>query len=281
MKETYAHKVTTSFYLWFDHTLLSKGEAFTNYTSELYYTPDHRVEGALTPYSSPFKQWVCDSSIPNASIPTIVSGDGVEYGRSEGAIFDFDNGRVMMPAGTSGAFSGSYAVKDFNVYTVDDNEKTFVLEGNFQINSRYGITPESGVNPYDYALPAAFISSITLDSKPFALGGEQDSKMKFRAIVMTNDKYNLDGCLSVFKDMAESHIALVSASDAPFNEYGDLKSGVYNYETLIANPERMLYLEKVAVTKVATDVEQRKNPNLKFGIIDFYLSEPRFPKQDI
>ena len=39
MKAQYENKVISSFLLWFDHTLLKKGEAFTNHTSQLYDVP--------------------------------------------------------------------------------------------------------------------------------------------------------------------------------------------------------------------------------------------------
>ena len=62
MKVTYQHEVTTSFVLWFDNYLLSKGEAYSNITGKYYYTADDRLMDAA-PYSSPYKQWVTDSSI--------------------------------------------------------------------------------------------------------------------------------------------------------------------------------------------------------------------------
>ena len=34
MKEQFQHKLTTSFFLWFDNFLLTKGEAFSNKTGE-------------------------------------------------------------------------------------------------------------------------------------------------------------------------------------------------------------------------------------------------------
>ena len=40
MKPQYQHDLMTSFMLWFDHTLIEKGEAYSNKTGQLYYMED-------------------------------------------------------------------------------------------------------------------------------------------------------------------------------------------------------------------------------------------------
>ena len=75
MKVTYQHEVTTSFVLWFDNFLLSKGSAYRNITSPLYHQIDDRLPNN-TIYASPHKQWVNDSSIEGAQIPIGITRDG-------------------------------------------------------------------------------------------------------------------------------------------------------------------------------------------------------------
>lgn len=282
MIETYQHKVTQSFNLWFDHTLLKQGRAFQNVSSKFYYRKDPRVNPALATYSSPFKQWVCDSSIEGAVIPSGVSGSAGFIGRNSGLMLDFDNGRIYVDSGvgTSASFSGSYSIKDFNTYSVTQQEQAWIFENRYMVNSRYGIIQPSGITPYSYALPACFITKFDTQNIPFAFGGEQDSKSKFRVIVASETDFNLDGCISIFKDMKEVMIPLLAGSDSPLNEYGDLKSGTYNYENYMQDPERAMFLEKVTASWLVRDSEKASNLNIKFGVIDFYLSEPRFPKQD-
>src|SRR3954470_3966139 len=100
MKELYAHKVVNSFYLWFDHQLLTKATAFQNVSGNLFYTQDDRLPDGFVPFASPFKQWVADSSVPGANIPTGIYVNGVMKSRTDGLKFDWDNGRVLLDSGT-------------------------------------------------------------------------------------------------------------------------------------------------------------------------------------
>ncbi len=284
MRELYSHKVLTSFATWFDHTLLSSATAFQTVSTPLYYKRDHKLDPAYNPYASPFKQWVYDSSVPGAHVPTGVSGvGGTILNRASGVHFDFDEGRLRVPSGLglNLPLSGTYSIKDFNIYTILGEDEQMVYEGNYQINSRYNMIPRSGISPYGYAAPACFIMRTTSHNEPFAFGGEQDTKSKMRVIVAADEGFNLDGCLSVFRDITESNIPLLNSVQSPFNEYGDLKSGVYNYNELANAAERLVFLEKVTSLTFKSNASLKINPNLKFGILDFYLSEPRFPKLDL
>ena len=75
MKEQFVHTLTNSFMLWFDHFLLEKGEAFSNQTGTFYHTPDNFLDDSYVPFSSPYKQFVTDSSITGATLPTGIAGD--------------------------------------------------------------------------------------------------------------------------------------------------------------------------------------------------------------
>ena len=66
MKEQFVHTLTNSFMLWFDNFLLKKGEAFSNQTGTFYHTPDDFLDDSYVPFSSPYKQFVTDSSIAGA-----------------------------------------------------------------------------------------------------------------------------------------------------------------------------------------------------------------------
>jgi hypothetical protein len=283
MKELYSHKVITSFYLWFDHTMVKECQAFQNVSGRLYHTPDERVANTGVPYASPYKQWVYDSSIPNVQIPDSVLVDGVPMGRGDGIVFDFDNGRILGDGLTTAHnVTGAYSRKEFNTYVVNMEDQKMVFEGNFQHQSKYNMVNPTGVNPHGYALPACFIMNTLSDNKPFAFGGMQDTKNKMRVIVVTDDVFALDGVTSVFRDLTESIIPVVSMNDSPLGEQGDFKSTPYDYDALAAaNAGRYLYIEKVSVAKTTTTAQAKANSNLRYGIIDFYLSEPRFPKTDL
>ena len=71
MKPQYLHNVATSFALWLDHHLLDKGEAYSNETGKLHYYSDTRLPSGYKVFGSAYKQWVYDSSITGANVPSL------------------------------------------------------------------------------------------------------------------------------------------------------------------------------------------------------------------
>jgi len=125
MIEQYHHKLTNSFMLWFDHYLLSKGQAYTNYTGvSLEHYKDDRLDCDYLAYGSPHKQWVTDSCIDGAIVPSGITAGNTptgEYdpsisGRS-GIALDFENGRALVKTTNENYnLTADFAVKDFNLY---------------------------------------------------------------------------------------------------------------------------------------------------------------------
>ena len=127
MKTVYQHELLNSFYLWFDNFLVRKGEAYKTYSTVFYYYADERVQNK-TVFGSPYKQWVYDKNISSAQVNPVISGDsGAISEGTSGLKFDFDNGRVLFDSdfATGTNISGTYTVKDFNIYI--DNYLKFTL----------------------------------------------------------------------------------------------------------------------------------------------------------
>ena len=241
MIEQYHHKVTNSFLLWFDNYLLTKGEAYTNFSGvKCYHYEDDRMDSSYQVYGSPYKQWVSDSSIAGATI-----ADGVTVGNTpsgaynsgisgrEGMSLDFDNGRALIEGSKKNyEITCDFAVKDFNIYFTNDTEDDLIIENKYEINSRIPRPSGSFIPPYDQVLPAIFISTTTSNNKDFAFGGMEETTINLTASVMAEDSYQLDGVLSIFSDSKNESITLIPMSDHPYNEFNDLKSGVYNYNDL-------------------------------------------------
>jgi len=281
MKPQYQHELMTSFMLWFDHELLQKGEAYSNQTGAFYYSNDTRLPNEYKAYSSPYKQWVSDSSIngdTNPIIPSSLMGSG----RNDGIIFDFENGRIIETGGnfgTNSTITGSFAVKDFNVYLTNETEEDLILENKFQLNSRYSKT-ETGVEPYDQMAPAIFLNCEYMRNEGFAFGGEEKTTNIVKAVVLAENSYQLDGALSIFADSSRKIISKIPFSKHPSTEYGDIKNGLYNYANLAntylnANP---YYIEDVTVSKFSEKNQSIIPGNLKIGFIDFEVSTNRFPR---
>ena len=300
MKPQYQHQVVTSFAMWFDNYLLQNGEAYTNQTGRLYYMEDDRLPTSYRRFSSPYKQWVTDSSITGETNPVIPTGfrntlAGLDYSRNSLA-FDFENGSVIKTGasgpGEGAIITGQFAVKDFNLYITNSSEEDLILENKFKNNSRYGTTGEienTGIEPYDKVVPAIFINNEFARNVPFAFGGEDETQTSVKCVVMAENEYQLDGVLSIFADSYNESISLIPFSGYPATEYGDIKSdlpgnggvsSVYNY-TGLANAyasNKQIYVNDVTVSKFSDRAQKTSLGGLKIGFIDFDLHQHRFPR---
>ena len=285
MKPQYQHEVLTSFMLWFDNHLLNKGEAYSNKTGTLYYFDDSRLPDNYKVYASPYKQWVNDSSVTGSTNPIIPTGF-MGSGRNDGVIFDFENGRIIETGGnfgTSSTITGTFAVKDFNVYVSDETEEDLILESKFILNSRYNDS-ETGIKPYDKVIPAVFVNSENVQNVPYAFGGEDETRTSIKAVVLAENNYQLDGVLSIFADLTKSNITPIPFSGHPSTEYGDLKTdftgaGFYYTGVIDAYKNNIpYYIEDVTVSKLSEREKPQQLGDVKVGFIDFDLRQARFPR---
>lgn len=288
MKPQYQHELMTSFLLWFDNHLLKEGDAYSNQTGKLYYFNDPRLPDTYKVYASSYKQWVNDSSITGTlgnaegiGRPAIPTGFN-RSGRSDGIIFDFENGRIIETGGNFGTtetLTGTFPVKDFNIYLTNETEEDLILENKFELNSRYTQTA-SGVKPYDQMTPAIFINSELMRNEPFAFGGEDLTKNTIKAVVLAEDSYQLDGVLSIFADTARKAFTKIPFTGHPSTEYGDIKNGVYFYTGIQSTYDgsNPYYIEDVTVSKFSERAQQQVPGQIKVGFIDFEVSTARFPR---
>jgi|TARA_R100000081_G_scaffold57143_1_gene28144 hypothetical protein len=280
MIEQFQHKLTTSFFLWFDNFLLTKGQAFSNKTGQLFYYEDPRLDSRYLAYGSPYKQWVTDSSIAGATIPTGVSVVGAgTSGRDDGVVFDFDNGRALFSGeNTSMTVTGEFAVKDFNVYLTNDTEDDLIVENKYEVNSRLPSGPLTYIQPYDDVVPAIFLSVAQAENEPFALGGMQTTKTQAKAVILAEDTYQLDGVISIFMDSVDEVIAAIPMSGYPIDELGDLKDGEFNYSTTSEsyNTQTKFCVEKVRTSKLSDRTRNVLANELYVGFIDFDIEQQRY-----
>ena len=279
MKEQFQHKLTTSFFLWFDNFLLNKGEAFSNKTGEFFYYDDTRLDSTYKAYGSPFKQWVTDSSVTGATVPSGVYIGGDFSGRNNGVVIDFENGRALVSGSDEDlTITGEFSVKDFNVYMTNDTEEDLVVENKYTVNSRLPSGPYTYIQPYDDVVPAIFISSSDASNTPFALGGMQDTKVSMKAVILAEDTYQLDGVLSIFMDSIDECITPIPMTGYPTTELGDLKDNSYNYTNVEDGYSGVIkfYVDDVRTSKLTDRDRKSLAHDLYVGFLDFDVQQYRF-----
>ncbi len=286
MKSQYENRVLSSFMLWFDHTLLDKGEAYTNHNSK-YYPIDGTYYGYTT-YGAPFKQFVTDSSINSATVASgvYVSGTSASNLKLTGeyplADINYDQGQVYLSGAIANdaVVSGNYAIKDFNVYLTSKAEQELLFEDAIKLRPSTTQT-ETGLASNVATYPAIFIKNNGGQNEPWAFGGQDATQTSVRAIILADSQFNLDAVCSIFKDRQKEIVKILPDDKYPFNALGGLKSGVYNYTGLVNGISDEVYLDKIEVSRFSLGYMENlnnSNPDVFKAIIDFELQGYRFPR---
>lgn len=285
MKPTFQHNIINGFALWLDNYLLSKGEAYKNYTTAFYNYTDSTVGGGKIIYGSPYKQWVYNKDITGATIPSglTINGTFRPTGYS-GLQFDFENGRAIFNSGFSAAASitGTYSVKEFNTYLSVQNEESLIIDNKYRNNSRY---TNSGtyISPNAPVTPAIFFGLETSYNDPFALGGEDVTTLMVKAVVFAEGLYQLDGALGILSDAKLLTFNQIPMAAHPLGEFGMLKSSYYasgySYSGL-ANQYlgAVPYFFDIKPSKIKDDIVKELNPGLFVGLVDFTVKNHRYPR---
>ena len=297
MKVQYENKVMSSLLLFVDHEVTQKGEAFTNHGSTFY-----KIDSLFSDYyvySSPYKQLVSDISVTGSSAPTVLSGIyfsapgapgtqpydvGPMYPGSGG--FDSINhmqGQLYFtgdtdPVAASG-ISGSYSVKDFNVFLTSMPEEQLLFETKLSLNPRTSdLNPSTGMEANAQTYPAIFIKDNGGTSEEFALGGVEDTIVNARAIVLADSMFSLDAACGILKDTVRKNMPIFEQSDLNLNALGAF-TGV-NYDYTGSATGAYSYIDRVTVSKnIANRGDfENLNPNVFSAFVDFELHNHRMPR---
>ena len=284
MKSSYINNLTSSFYLWLDHEILSRGEAFITYSGKLYETQDQNFDLTSSIYGSPFRQWVYDSSINNAYIPSgIYSGSQFMPRNQNGLRIDYNHGRVIFSGkklSTTENLSTKYSFKEFNIYYTDEREDQLIFE------KSYTLTPPTtrvtgALDHNDVPYPCIFFKLKTNDNTPFSFGGLDTSNYWIRCIILAKDSFSLDGITSILGDSVRKVFPVFNPQDLPFNYFGDFKNGTsYNYINMCQaqGQNQLVHIDKVSVTKFDESENLYINKKTVAAIADFELKSIRQPR---
>ena len=105
-----------------------------------------------------------------------------------------------------------------------------------------------------------------------------ETRVKLNIVVFAKDPYQLDGVLSLFADQADGIIKEIPYDASPYTEYGDLKSGEYNYETLAAQYSDIIFIDDVKTSKITDSLRRSLQTELYIGMIDITIGKHRFPR---
>jgi hypothetical protein len=284
----FIHKFTNSFMLWADNTLLQRGGAFTVTGGALTHYSDTQLPDHLRAWGSPFKEWVTDSSVSGAVVPSGFYING-SFQTPSGDYFnmDFQNGRVLTSGlSSSQSITGSYSVKDFNIYLTNQDEEALIVEVCQNSNNQYNTigtdisTPY--LPPYAQKIPAIFVNVQSQKNEPLALGGTDSSVIRANMVVFAKDPYQLDGVLGLFADTSDEVFKELPLEASPLNEWGGLKNNRYSYtETVAASGTNNIFIDEVTTSKMTDSLRRGLKTELYVGFVDFSCAQYRNPRVSV
>lgn len=275
MKSQFNVQFLSSFALWFDNKVADAGQGYVNRGSQFYLQNELSRTGYI--YAAPYKQMVYDSCVSGA---TIISGvyttSGQFLTRNSGININFQEGRIFTPYKWGPTLSGNFAQKEYNLYISTEEDAEFFLEQLYNVNSDLTYSP-TGTPFLKFAAPCVILTNSANYNKPFAFGGQDESKKTIRAFIISNNNWNQEAITSLLVDSARSYFPLVSYEDVPINIYGDLKTGYYSYCDLKSRYGcKDVYIENVYSLKL--NEKTNKNKTFTIALLEIDCSTIRYPR---
>jgi hypothetical protein len=287
MKPQFDNQIMSSFLLWFDNKLLSKGEAYQNTTGQFYSVSDEYF--GYSTYASTYSQIIGDASVAGVTIPTGLYVGGTLGNVGEGGVnglqsIDYNNGRAYYGGEQLSDITGSFSIKDFNVFLTNSTEDEILFQTQYTNRNQISSVVPTGLEADTKTYPVVYLKNNGSFNEPFAFGGQDNTIMNVRAIVIADSQFDIDAIGSLFRDLKTTNVPIFEASEMPFNQFGYYNNGVqYNYTGVTASKAGSdgIFLEDVNVARFdrVLENEVRKfNPNVYSTLIDFELNKIRFPR---
>lgn len=279
----YENYVIQSFLLYLDNKILTKGQAFTNFSGQLY--PINQTINGIYTYASPFVQWVSDTGINNVNVPTgvFINNSFVPIGTSGLIDINYNKGQAYFNLQQNGTITANYSIKDLNMIIPSIPHVQMLFDTKLELRPKAGQVL-TGITDNELTFPAIFIKQYGGYEKPYAIGGQMKTVSQIACYIFANSQFLLDATCSILRDCQYNYIPLLLSGDSPFNVYGGFKNKVpYNYTGLtngrVANGSGIL-IDKVIITDFSRRIYsqvQNLTPNCYFAIAEFEVFKDRIP----
>jgi len=275
MKRIVDHDIISSFKEYIHFSLVNQLEAYRNVNAPLFLTSPARSFYGKDIYGSPYAQWLYDSSVSGAQIP---SGVGSLNRGVSGLSIDFKNGRVLVNTGVPITGSIPVSLPDFNIYVTTTPIQKIFVENKFEY-APYLKQPTGAIKADSIIAPCIFVSYNSTENKPIQLGGVESTNFSVQVSVFADNLQHLMGVQKIVRDMSDR--VFPSLSSTPFNELNDLKSGYWNYNSLMqtnGNQDNLIHVNDTSFRILDLDYVNDKYPNILVGVGNVSLSKFRVPE---
>jgi hypothetical protein len=264
------NRIISSFLLYIDHEIQRQGLAYQNKTGLFF--PANSVINGLTAYTTSYKQLCNDVSISGANVMSgvYINGTYTPIGSGGLAAINHYDGSIYFssPPASNAVISGSFAVKDINVYLSDQPDYKLLFDSQYLSNAKYG-QPLSGLPLDAKVAPAVFIVVKNQENKPFSFAGLDDNNIKLRAIVIAQNLFQKVAVCNIIKNFRLKPLRVIDYT--PFDYLGDITGVNYNYTGL---PIDSYYTPIILETKSVTIPERGEFVNTfkQMAMVDINIS---------
>lgn len=262
MKRILDHDVISSFKEFLNYRMLKYLSGYKNETVPIYPYSGNRKFVGKNIFASPSCQWVYDSAISGAQIP---SGFGALARGTSGLMIDFKNGRLIVNSGVNLTGNIDVSVPDFNIYVTTTPIQKIVLENRFQYQP-YLRAANQHVQSDAIIAPCIILSLTSTTSQPFELGGIDSAMFLIQVGVLSDKMFHIMGVQKMIRDIARRVFPVLATT--PLNEYNDLKDGYWNYNNskTLATAADLFYITKTSFRIIDSDFLNENHPNLHLGL---------------
>lgn len=285
MIPTYQNYLLSSFLLYLDNKLLTKGAAFTNYSGQLYPINKQTFSG-LYIYSSPYSEWVSDISIPNAQVPTNIFINNVPTNIGQSGLIAIDqiNGRAYFNVPVNGTVTAAYSIKDINItFPVTPRIET-LFDKKFELRPKINQTL-SGLGPDQIPYPVGFIKQSSSKNTPLAIGGLDETTNNISVYFFLSSQMMADAVAGICTDLKYDYMPLLGSGDMPYGPYNNFLNNIpFNYTGLTSGritSNSGVLIKNVEITDYNRHIYaniENLTPNCYFIVAEFELIKDRLTK---
>ena len=288
LKPQFINLANSSFLLYLDNLILSKGSGLQTVSS--YFYPVGQQFGKYI-YAAPYQPIIANENISGNITPTGIYVSGTLVNRNTSNFFDFNYQRGWAifnnNVGDYTKVSGTYSVAEINVLPLNISEEKLLFETKLSLRPKTSSPAATGINQDSMTYPALYVKTpLTINNQEFAFGGMDETRINIGIFIFAESAYQKDAICGILADSAHSNIPLLTADKFPLNIYGGLKNTGTNFNYYTTSSGYIgagsgLYIDEVTISSFNryynTDFS-KLNPDCHWAIADFTLLKPRFPR---
>lgn len=264
------NRIISSFLLYLDHEIQSKGRAFQN-TVVRFYPITSNYAGTYA-YAAPYKPLCNDISITGVNVLSGVylNNSYIQVGQSGLHAINHYRGTLYFTGQNPSNFviSGAVAAKEVGIKITDKQDWKLLFETQYVANGTHPVQM-TGLAEDVETTPIIFLRYKGQENKPFAFSRLDNQTIAMRAVVVANNEFQRVALASILKNLNYCSIPLVNST--PFDSVGNMTGVNYDYTQLSLDTS---YTPMILSVK-SIDLPQQgdyKNVGRNMAIVDFEIS---------